>query len=191
MKIYFTASLRGKDELGKNYSQISELISEMGHTNLDTLFETADAETFYEGGHEEQMRLYKATMQKIKSADVVILEVSKHSLSMGFVMNQALDLGKSVIALYVKDRPPFFASGIDNDKLQVLEYSPQTLSTVLGSALDYAQETMDTRFNFFISPSLSHYLDWISQTKKIPRSVYLRQLIEEDRECHKKQYEAS
>jgi hypothetical protein len=191
MKIYFTSSVRGKKEFGDNYQLIFQTIEQMGHTNLDQDFQGEDEDTFYQGTHASQVQLYKETMQKIKSADVVILEVSEHSLSMGYVMNQALDLGKSVIALYVKDHSPYFAAGIDNDKLQVLEYSTETLGTILESALDYAQETMDTRFNFFISPSLSHYLDWVSQTKKIPRSVYLRQLIEEDRERNKTEYEAS
>lgn len=191
MKIYFTSSVRGKKEFGENYKHIFQAIEQMGHTNLDPDFQGEDEDNFYEGSHEDQIQLYKETMQKLKAADVVILEVSEHSLSMGYVMNQALDLGKSVIALYVKDRQPYFAAGIDNEKLQVLEYSLETLGPVLESALDYAQETMDTRFNFFISPSLSHYLDWVAQTKKIPRSVYLRQLIEEDRERNKTEYQAA
>jgi hypothetical protein len=46
--------------------------------------------------------------------------------------------------------------------------------------LDFASDQQDTRFNFFISPKHQNYLDWIAKYKKVPRSVYLRELIETD-----------
>jgi hypothetical protein len=48
---------------------------------------------------------------------------------------------------------------------------------VLEKAIEYAINQQEVRF---ISPNIGRYLDWISKVKKIPRSVYLRALIERD-----------
>jgi hypothetical protein len=46
--------------------------------------------------------------------------------------------------------------------------------------IDFVSEVQDTRFNFFVSPSIATYLDWVSKEKRVPRSVYLRRLIDQD-----------
>jgi len=47
-----------------------------------------------------------------------------------------------------------------------------------GMMFEKAREKVDVRFNFYISPEIGRYLDWISQRKKLPRSVFLRGLVE-------------
>ena len=183
MKVYFTASARGKNQYSVQYKQIFEKITDLGHTHLDEFLFEVDEENLYDGAHEDQVRLYEKAMHLIKSSDVVILEVSIHSLSMGYVLHKALETGKPVIALFLKGNEPYFALGIDNDKLQVVEYEVDNLKDRLSEALDYSQDQMDTRFNFFISPKHQNYLDWISKEKKIPRAVFLRDLIEREMEA--------
>ncbi len=183
MKVYFTASARGKNQYPVQYKQIFEKITDLGHTHLDEFLFEVDEENLYDGAHEDQVRLYEKAMHLIKSSDVVILEVSIHSLSMGYVLHKALETGKPVIALYLKGNEPYFALGIENDKLQVVEYEVDNLKDRLSDALDYSQDQMDTRFNFFISPKHQNYLDWISKEKKIPRAVFLRDLIEREMEA--------
>lgn len=180
MKVYFTASARGASEFGEKYQLIYDKIHALGHQNLDDLVCKVDEDSFYEGSHEKRVELYKSAMNYIKAADVLVLELSIHSLSMGYLLHKAIDIGKPVIALYHGKNVPYFASGIDDDKFQLVSYSQENLEEVLNSALEYAQENMDVRFNFFISPSIGRYLDWISKEKKIPRSVYLRALIEQE-----------
>jgi hypothetical protein len=34
------------------------------------------------------------------------------------------------------------------------------------------------RFNFSVSPEIKAYLTWVQRTKHIPRSVYVRKLVE-------------
>jgi hypothetical protein len=36
------------------------------------------------------------------------------------------------------------------------------------------------RFNFFVSPKILTYLDWVGQKRMIPKSVFLRNLIERE-----------
>ena len=75
------------------------------------------------------------------------------------------------------------------DLLLLAPYNDGNLETVLADALDYASSHQDVRFNFFISPAIGNYLDWISKEKKIPRSVYLRNLIEKDMEENEEYHE--
>ena len=185
MKVYFTASLRGKQNSDLDYEKIFSLIESLGHKNLDDIVLRKSESRFYQGSHEEQVRLYKQALNNINTADVVILDVSIPSLSMGYVLQKALENSKPVIALYKKGYVPFFALGIDNEKLQVIDYTDNSLEKDLKEALQTAQDSADVRFNFFISPEIGKYLDWISRVKKLPRSVYLRALIEEDLERNK------
>ncbi|MCB9813650.1 MAG: hypothetical protein H6772_04560 [Pseudomonadales bacterium] len=183
MKIFYTASLRGIKTNREKLQNIYNLIEKLGHKNLDkVLFNIEDKDKFYNGKHAEKISHFQRMIRSIKQSEVVILEVSTHSLSMGFILHKALEMNKPVIALYQPGNPPFFAQGIENDKLQVIEYTESDLENILKDSIDYAQGKSDVRFNFFISPEIGNYLDWISKVKKIPRSVYLRTLIEKDME---------
>lgn len=180
MKVYFTASLRGKNNKDLDYSRIFKIIKDLGHQHVDELILSADAGKFYQGGHQDQAELYRNALENIKNSDLIVLEVSVPSLSMGFLLVKALEASKPVIALYKNDYAPYFALGIDDDRLQVIDYTEENLEIELKSAIEIAQEKTDVRFNFFISPAIGRYLDWISKIKKIPRSVYLRALIEKE-----------
>lgn len=181
MKVFYTASLRGVDVHRSILKKVYVLLEKLGHSNLDNvLFNIENKENFYNGSHAEQVDHFKRIIRSIKKADVVLLEVSTHSLSMGFILHKALELGKPVIALHLNGFSPFFAQGIEDEKLQVLEYQESNIEAILSSGLDYAAKVADIRFNFFISPKISQFLDTISKVKKIPRSVYIRSLIEKD-----------
>lgn len=185
MKIYFTASARGKMLYDSNYKRIYEIIEELGNKNLDDLILKIDPQKFYSGNKDNRVDLYKRTVKLIKNADIVILEVSVSSLSMGYVMDRALEEGKPVILLYFKGVNPYFAGGIQDERLQVVSYSMETLKEVLNDAIEEAKERMDVRFNFFVPPKIVSYLDWVSKHRKIPRAVYLRRLIEVDMKRNK------
>ena len=43
-----------------------------------------------------------------------------------------------------------------------------------------AKGLIDMRFNFFVSPKILNYLDWVGQKRMIPKSVFLRNLIERE-----------
>lgn len=183
MKVYFTASARGIPDYRDRYNLIFTTIKQLGHTNIDDLVVTLNGadDLYHQDSRESQVQLFQKTVQLIREADVVVLEVSTHSLSMGFVIHKALEIGKPVIALYAEDNTPYFASGIIDDKFQVVDYDAENIKQILSDSLEYAQEKNDTRFNFFVAPKHITYLDWIAKTKRIPRSVYLRKLIEKDK----------
>ena len=177
MKIYFMTSPRTLEKYTDNCVKIYDVIESIGHQNTSKFVNEVDVEKFYDSDIKE---FHKSTINDLKKADICVFETSVHSLAIGQLLNEALQLGKPVIALYADKKVPFFLSGTNDDKVQVIHYTKDNLEDTLKDAIDYASSQQDVRFNFFISPTIGNYLDWISKVKKIPRSVYLRSLIEND-----------
>jgi len=179
MKIHFIGDLSGNKE---DYERIALLVKKLGH---DLLTDHSIKRSLKDLEREtpEDAELYAKKMNKwMKNADVVIVETTVPMLGAGYEIAIALQLGKPVIVLY---RPndknvPHVLKGMQSDKLQVASYNDNNLDEVLTLSIDYASEQVDTRFNFFVSPLIVNYLDWVSKKKRIPRAVYLRRLIEQE-----------
>jgi len=185
MKIYFSAAIYAKDKYGKYYDQIVTTLEGLGHTvqhqhitgtgvNLEKLKDTTP-------DHRE--RFYKQAVRWINQSDITVFEASfPSSLNIGHEITLCLDKGKPVVVLYKKGFDSVFLNGLHSDKLFLVEYDDDNLVETVKDSIDYAKDQSDTRFNFFLPPSLMSYLDWIAEKRKVPRSVYLRELIERDRE---------
>lgn len=182
MKIYFMSTPRSKEKMKNNFEAISKAIKELGHDKTTDFILDVDTKQFYLS---DVQNFYRETIHDLKKADICVFETSEPSLAVGHLISTALENEKPVVALYVKNKLPFFLTGVDSEKVQVLEYSVENIKEVLENAFNYAQEMADARFNFFISPKIGNYLDWVSKKKRIPRAVYLRRLIEEDMKKNK------
>jgi hypothetical protein len=180
MKIVFVASHSQKQELGKYYQRINDYLVDQSHTVYSgSLFVLEKSEDIKNLSMREKW--YKESISEIHKADLVVVEISYPSTAnVGHLLTQALDLGKTVLALYHDGRSPLFLSGRNDDRLLISSYSDMDLEQVIKSGMEYMVSVQDVRFNFFISPSIGRYLDWVSKNKRIPRAVYLRKLIEEE-----------
>jgi hypothetical protein len=184
MKVVFVASHSQKKDLNPFYQRIVEFLKSHGHSvATGGLFEEdGDAEMT----HEQRETWYRKSLNEISKADIVIVEISYPSTAnVGHELTYALEIGKPVLALYKDGRDPVFLSGRSDDKLMLFPYTERDLEDVLSNGLDYAVSVQDVRFNFFISPNIGRYLDWISKNDRIPRAVYLRRLIEQDMNSNK------
>ncbi|RLC34473.1 hypothetical protein DRH14_02915 [Candidatus Shapirobacteria bacterium] len=179
MKAYFTASLTGKKDFGANYSLIVKyLSSKMDRVFADHIIKADAKEIAKKQTKKESEEFYRKLLKKLKKVDVVVAEVSYSSLSVGYEISVALELGKPVVVLYLADRAPLLLEGNKNDKLLLVEYDEKSLEKVLDKVIEEARKKADVRFNFFVSAKILSYLDWVAKTKRIPRSVFLRNLIE-------------
>lgn len=181
MKIYFNATPLGKKEgLSKNYERIYHEIEKLGHAHVSKFVLNADANALSKQTHEEAVKFYKQMVQEMKSSEIVILEVSRHSTGVGHQATLALSFGKPLVALHLEGRSPYLFTGIQDDRLILVPYDLESIKKILEDSIEYAQGMLDVRFNFFISPEIQRYLDWVAKYKRTPRAVYLRELLERD-----------
>lgn len=180
MKIFLSTAPRFKKNFGKELEQIYRSIEKLGHTHVDDYIIRVSERDFYTHDENNIPKYYDQLIVDIKKSDVVIFEGSFPSTGIGHLLDTALYLGKSVIVLYTKDHFPFLLGGIRNERLVIIEYSIDSLEETLKTSLDYLSEKTNVRFNFFVSPEIQQYLDWVAKYKRTPRAVYLRELLERD-----------
>ena len=181
MKAYFTASLREKDKYLANYTRIVKVMEGSGYKTL--------ASDVLTPGSEDKIRLqtkverhdaFVELTKRLKAADLVVAEISTPSISIGYEITSALELNKSVVVLHTPGTGAVMLEGMNDEKLQVVEYTLEDLDEKVRNALAEAQKGIDVRFNFFVSPKILAYLDFVAQKRMIPRSVFLRDLIERE-----------
>ncbi len=193
MKIYFSAALYAKDKYGKYYEQIVKTLESLGHTvQHDQITGKSNTVELVNNRTEaERDAFYKSLLKWMNQADIVVIEASfPSSLNIGHEITLALEKGKPVVVLYKKGAGSMFLNGIHSDKLFLVEYDEDNLVETVKDSISYAKDQSDTRFNFFLPPSLMSYMDWVADKRKVPRSVYLRELIERDREKNRDYNEA-
>lgn len=183
MKIFFIATIQQNDKLGNYYKSIIDQIKKLDHNvTSDYLLELSQSglEDMEDSG--KLFDFHKKVIKGIKNADLVIAEVSTQRTSMGYWLSLALEYGKPTIALFKKGNKSLFLETLENnEKFITFEYSSiEDIEKELKMLIDFASDQQDTRFNFFIAPKHQNYLDWIAKYKKLPRSVYLRRLMEDD-----------
>jgi len=163
MKVYFMASPRLVEKDPKLYETIHSCLSK-GNRVVDTLVVSE----------------YLKVEEKIKKSDVVVVEISGHSTSLGYLFGKTLDMNKPVVVLHEEGSKSLFLKWLKNEKLIICPYNVKNIGLVLNVALKKAEKMIDVRFNFFVSPVILNYLDWVSSKKMLPRSVFLRNLIEKE-----------
>lgn len=186
MKVYFTAAISQMPLYGSFYKRIIQGLVQLGcevqHEHISN-FSIDNVAEFKAENNAQRLDYYKKVLDWVSKADVMVVEASFPStLHIGHEITLALEKSKPVLAFYLRGKEPFFLRGLVSDKLVLVEYTENDLEALIKTTIEYAKDQADTRFNFFISPRHMAYLDWVAQTKKVPRSVYLRQLIEEDRD---------
>jgi hypothetical protein len=180
MKVFFNASLTGKREYGKNYQAIYDAIKSSNCQIVAAPVFEGNPDKVAEETVNQAETYYQKLTKWMRSADLTFFEVSYPSTGVGHEVAMALMNSKPVIALHVEDKIPYVLDSIPNDKLQVIEYRMDNVTDIIKEAIKYAEDMVDTRFNFFVSPKIVSYLDWVSKEKRLPRAVYLRKLIEDE-----------
>ncbi|MBW7944782.1 hypothetical protein H3C70_05295 [Patescibacteria group bacterium] len=185
MLIYFFATTSQSQTYQQSYMDIIHTIEKLGHK---VLYEPMEEDTRQQQQHmtaEERQSFYRRFMQQINKCDMVVAEVSyPSSINIGYRISIALEKNKPVLALHAKDKASPFLDGNTSERFLYEEYTPATLRKTIERALNFAEQHTDARFNFFISPRHINFLDFISRKRKIPKSVYLRELIERDRQAN-------
>ena len=179
MKVFFIASIHGKRKFENNYRAIIDYFRSAGHTIEAEHVLGVVGKDLESWDDEKDLRFHKSILTGIKGADIVVAELSYSSVSVGYLVSVAVESGKPTIALYSGEEVPHLLTLLEqSENFQVIYYSDiREIKKEIPNLVNNAMERKDSRFNFFVPRRLLVYLDWISKNKRIPRAVYLRQLI--------------
>lgn len=180
MRVFFSAPINGRELYEQNYKKIVDDLKSRGFKVQSDHVLNVDKNKLQEISDRSRIEYYRKLVRWISESDFIIAEVSRSSVSIGHEITLALEKGKNVIALSCVSRGPAILLALKSEKLQMVKYNLNDLHSVLDKAIEKARSKTDIRFNFFVSPEINEYLDWISRVKRIPRAVYLRGLLEKD-----------
>jgi hypothetical protein len=179
MEAYFTASVVGKQYHFDKYKKIVEMLERKGvKVKYEHIFNASEA-TIRMKTKEERLAFEKQLENSITAADFMVVESTFPSISVGYEISLALNRGKPVLILYNSGDPPSLFAYHSDEKLVCEKYSPDTLETIIDDFLNFVSGSSDMRFTFFITSKIAAYLDTVSKKRKVPKSVYLRYLIEQ------------
>ncbi len=182
MLIYFTASVSAKEKFLPNYLKIIAALQKQGHQVISDHIIEATEDKIRMYPRDERLKFHEKVEKWIHSADCLIAETSFPSTSIGYEVALALRVGKPVLILFSEGDPPSLLGQHKDEKLIAEKYTDHSLNEILKNFIGYVEGKHDLRFTFFITPPLISYLDEVSKKNKLPKSVYIRRLIEKDME---------
>lgn len=180
MSVYFTASIVGKKQYLKNYLAILDALRKRNLKVIsDHIIKSTEEEIRLE--KKEDRLTFQGKLEKwIGNCKFMVVESSFPSISVGYEISLALQFNKPVLILYADGDPPSLLVHHEDDKIVCEKYSLSTLDDIVEDFVNYADEQVDTRFTFFVTPEISVFLDKIARREKLPKAVYLRRLIKKD-----------
>lgn len=180
MKIYFSASRYFKDDFEKNYEKIVGILKK-GSSAVYDGSRSKLVPMGFEMPNEEKSSIYEELVKMMDKSDICVFEASYPStLHIGHEITLAMEKNKPVVVLHLKGREPILFKGMKTDKVIWIEYVGDDVEQKLVDAIEESKKNIDVRFNFFVSPKILSYLDWVAQQRREPKSVFLRELIEKE-----------
>jgi len=184
MNVHFTASNYQLEKHYKNYAAIIDVIKEQGHTLTREWLEEDLKRRKKKQSYSETE--YKDIWQKVKlsilKADVVIVDGSVNSFSIGYQTAFAVSNKKPVLVMTSDHQiSQTVVAGEDNPLLCIRNYNPKTLEAVATEFLmkfDLPQQ--DMRFNMFIDRETRTFLEIESYKTGKTKAKIIRDMIKNE-----------
>lgn len=176
MKILFEFSRAGLPKYIRYYSLIKEEIVSHGHELTNDLL--AEPEKILPES------LFIKLSKAISSADCVVIEGSIVSLSLGYVLTEALALGKPVLFLIKETQLTSynrFAHSIRSRLLINKHYKDSKELKEIVKDFFENNDFIKTRFNLVLPNNLNSHVATESKERKISKTEYILNLIEADK----------
>ena len=180
MLVYFTGSVSEKDKYLSNYLYIIETLKRQNHEVIAAHIIDTTESHIRMLSKDERVKFHEKVLKWINSCDFMIAETSHPSTSVGYEIAYALRVGKPVLILYSIGDAPSLLGQHPDEKVMSEKYTLQNVHETIKHFVDFVEGKQDLRFTFFITPKIIAYLDKVAQKNKVPKSVYLRRLIEKD-----------
>lgn len=180
MRAYFTASIVGKKYHLAKYRAIVDQLTAQGVTVVDEHILAVSEKDIQLQSKEKRLEFHHQLEEWVNTADFLVAETSFPSISVGYEISMALDRGKPVLILYSEGDPPSLFAYHENEKIVCEQYTVETVPAIISDFLHFVRGEADTRFTFFISSKHAAYLAKQAKKHRVPKSVYLRYLMDRD-----------
>ncbi len=186
MKVCFASSTSELSTRKADYRRICSLIKDMGHhITRDWLEEAIGVVEDNIVSSLDREDVYNKVLSSILIADVMVIEGTLASFSVGHQVTLALSKNKPTLFLIKKDNSKrrgtkqknSFLGGIASPLLKVVEYDDSTLPDILNDFLNNNGGSPVVKFNIVLTKDIENYLSWASFTYKINKSEFIRNLI--------------
>ncbi len=179
MKIAFLAPLEIDVQRKQELTHIIDFLTSSDHTVTHALSVTAN--TLVTWTAEKRNEYFNTFYKKLGKCDIVIAECTFPSVHVGFEISNAIQQGKEIIMLKSKDALPdvLISDQLNLHKnIYIYEYTEETLFKILKEALVCNPIQKYKKYNVLFPTEMVNKLNIISKKKNLPKSVYIRQLVE-------------
>lgn len=178
VKVVLVASINGKEKQKFFYLSIVGLLKELGH---DVFYEhiLKESPESLSQSLEKNIKFHKNIIQKIRKTDLVLSETTHESISVGYLIHEALTLNKPVIAVSRSDTTPNISVFLENfRKFTFFPYKKiEELKKELPQLINSTKIEKLKRFNFLISEKIDEKLKKLANNNNTSKSELLRTLI--------------
>lgn len=181
MEIFYTAAYSGKETYQKYYDMVLKALENTGVTvvspekgnymDLLTKKELANLT-------DPRQKHYAAIKKGILSADAVVIEISEENFQLGHEATLAIQSKKHVLCLSIHED---FSVKIQNRYFHAAKYNQFNIEEIVGNFINRVKgESLDVRFNLFLSDRQVQYLNEVCEKEGINKSEYIRKLLDAD-----------
>ena len=197
MKVCFACSTSELAARKDTYRKICALIKEMGHSiTRDWLEEAIEIVENKAVSTLDREDVYNKVLGSILASDVMIIEGTVTSFSVGHQVTLALSKNKPTLFLIKKSlekkhglSKDSFLAGITSPLLKIVEYDDSNLADILNDFLNNNGGKPIVKFNIVLTKEIESYLNWASFTHKLNKSEFIRNLILKHMRNEDKQYQ--
>jgi hypothetical protein len=183
MKIYFTASTAQFNKYKKTYFAIRDFLVQENHTlTRDWIKHTGERIAQGELNVRNIKDIYNKCVLAINQAQLVIIEDTVSNFSTGHQITLALQKQKPTLVLWQGKKHRYFNQmfihGIDSEYLQIAQYEPENLKTIITAFINKYQDFNNkTRFNLVLNQYERNYLDWVQFNRGISRTKIIKEVL--------------
>lgn len=182
MKIYFNASLAGREKYQADFDSIVAICQQLGHQVIYQHMQR-DYRQVNQQSRSEHERDFQQAKAEIKSADVMLVEASYPSIGVGHLLTLALQMYKPILVLD-QNTPHGLLIGDLNRLITIRKYiktDKNNTKTIINSFIKKSKsKLLQKRFNFMLTINQDSFLDGISQQQNISKANYIRRLIDKN-----------
>lgn len=179
MKIGFMIPVLGLKQYGDVYLSIVRFLEKKGHEVIHPLSVTE--EQLLSWTPKQREFFFSDYYTKVNKSESIIAECSYPCINMGFEIANLIQQGKEIIILKaknaqlsLKDFDPLY----NNKNIYLYEYHLHNLIETVDEALSFNPSQKYKKYNILFTPTMVAKLDQIAKKKQLPKSVYIRQLLE-------------